>query len=85
VRDEMARPSINRYILPEAQLKTQKMKEDFEKTILQFKNPEFRERPHDEYIVQKKKKNISLAMAPPTRELSLNKTNRKGALINQAI
>jgi len=24
-------------------------------------------------------------MAPPTQELTLNKTNRKGALINQAV
>ena len=28
---------------------------------------------------------MSLSMAPPTQELTLNKTNRRGALINEAI
>jgi len=34
---------------------------------------------------QKRRKTLSMSAAPPTQELTLNKTNRRGALINEAI
>ena len=34
---------------------------------------------------QKRRKTLSMQVNPPTNELSINKTNRRGAMINDAI
>ena len=34
---------------------------------------------------QKRRKTMSMQVKPPTNELSINKTNRRGAIINDAI
>ena len=42
-------------------------------------------RDPDLNMSQKRRKTLSMQVNPPTNELSINKTNRRGAMINDAI